>query len=219
MQGKGLQGFPWKDFSRSVSVNGTRKSEPVRKSKRVPKRRMLDVGFNDEDEDEEIRYLGKLNASKVPKVAGDYQGEDKDDFDAYMSPVLGKDGKKKSRLGKVYEDKDYMEDEEPISDDEHETTRKRPRKESLDLLVEGRKEMSFTTRRQALLFGKDAISGSDAGLVELPNGLPLPSSKSKCFFFPLFIFVLEITLSITCAYSCICCIQLYIFLFFFYCFC
>ncbi|XP_034684812.1 uncharacterized protein LOC117913847 [Vitis riparia] len=175
-KGKGLQGVPWKDFSRSVSVNGTHKSEPVRKSKRVPKRRMLDVGFNDDDEDEEIRYLGKLNASKV---AGDHQGEDKDDIGAYNSPRLGKDGKKKSRSGKVYEDRDYMEDEELTSDDEPEAKRKRPRKESLDSLVEGRKEMTFTTRRQALLFGKDTFSGSDAGLVELPNGLPPASSKKQ----------------------------------------
>lgn len=177
MQDKDLQGIPWKDFSKSFSVNGTHKSEPIRKSKRVPKRRMLDVGFN-EDEDEEIRYLGKLNASKV---VGDYQGED--GLGAYNSPRLSKDGKKKSRLGKVYEDKDYMEDEEPTSDDELEGRRKRPRKESLDLLVEGRKEMTFTTRRQALLSGKDGFSGSDAGLVELPNGLPLAPSKSKFFFF------------------------------------
>lgn len=182
-KGKGLQGVTWKDFSRSVSVNGIHKSEPVRKSKRVPKRRMLDMGFNDEDEDEdeEIRYLGKLNASKV---AGDYEGEDKDDTAAaYNSPSLSKDSKKKSRSGKVYEDKDYMEDEEPTSDDEPEAKRKRLRKESLDSLVEGRKEMAFTTRRQALLSGKDVFSGSDAGLVELSNGLPPAPAKSKLYIY------------------------------------
>ncbi|KAF9595064.1 hypothetical protein IFM89_036523 [Coptis chinensis] len=48
-----------------VAGKKTDKSEPVRKSRRVPKLRVLDEQFDDGDNDEEIRYLEKLRSLKV----------------------------------------------------------------------------------------------------------------------------------------------------------
>ncbi|KAJ4963616.1 hypothetical protein NE237_023555 [Protea cynaroides] len=70
----GLQGVPWKNFSRNGLSLGKRedsskgkmiedsekqtdKSEPIRKSKRVPKKCVFDDAFDDGIEDEKIRYL------------------------------------------------------------------------------------------------------------------------------------------------------------------
>ncbi|KAA8545254.1 hypothetical protein F0562_020038 [Nyssa sinensis] len=167
-KGSGLHGVPWKDFSRSgfsvrkvdssrgkmteesVSIKQSDKHEPVRKSKRVPKRRLLDGAFDDgDDDDEEIRYLEKL---KTTKVATDYGAENEDEDEVgskkqrKISRVLkknvdggykvdegdyglsrsGKEGKK-SRSGR-YEDTDYVEEEE-VSDAEPETNKKKQRKE------------------------------------------------------------------------------------------
>ncbi|KAL8140345.1 hypothetical protein V2J09_006366 [Rumex salicifolius] len=41
------------------------KGPQIRKSRRVPKKRTLDEEFTDEEEDDEIRYLGNLRASKA----------------------------------------------------------------------------------------------------------------------------------------------------------
>ncbi|KAF9596522.1 hypothetical protein IFM89_012253, partial [Coptis chinensis] len=91
----GLQGVPWKDFSRcgyglgkkddtasakmpeeSVSGKQIDKIEPVRKSKRVPKPCVLDGGIGDGEEDAEICYLEKF---KTPKFSADHAVEDEDD--------------------------------------------------------------------------------------------------------------------------------------------
>lgn len=176
----------------SDSLIGTNKFEPARKSRRVPKRRNLDVGFNDDDdEDEEIRYLGRLKASRI---AVDYEDEERNgsekrwrsmkssrsswmDDDMYAngmkdhgSPILGKVKKKKSRSEKVYEDKDYLEDDEPASDDEF-NAKKKPRKDSSEMFIEGRNELTLLTRKRA--------SESGASLIDLPNGLPPAPARSE----------------------------------------
>ncbi|XP_038694572.1 uncharacterized protein LOC119991909 isoform X2 [Tripterygium wilfordii] len=178
-----------------VLVNATNNNESVRKSRRIPKRRVLDVGFDD-DEDEEIRYLGKLNSSKLVADQGYEEderrekkwrilkittGSRRDDakfsnaIENLGSRNIGKDDRKKSRSDKVYEDQDYIEEEEPISDDEPESEMKQKRV-SLDLYVGGRNELIPTTRKQALLSGKDVLSGG----IECPNGLPSsPPKKQK----------------------------------------
>ncbi|KAA8531299.1 hypothetical protein F0562_006008 [Nyssa sinensis] len=134
-------------------VNEIFRSEPVRKSKQVPERRVLDVGFSDDDKDEEIRYQRRLNSSKIAadfeneeeegsrearrnlKVSESSQSDDDtyvDDMDVYGLPRLGKDGRKKSRSSdKIYEDKDYVEEEEPTSDDEPEMLKGRHREGNL----------------------------------------------------------------------------------------
>ncbi|KAF8387636.1 hypothetical protein HHK36_026289 [Tetracentron sinense] len=220
-KGSGLQGVPWKDFSRggfslgkvdssrgkmpeeSVSAKRTDKLDPVRKSKRVPKRRVLDGAFDDGDKDEEIRYLEKLKISKVTVDDGaEYEDNDErskkhrrisrvsksrmidgkydEDVENFSSSRSDKDGKKKPKSEGVYEDTD-VEEEELASDGEPEDTRKKPRKESIDTLMEGKEmTMTLTTRQRALQSGKDASSGSGASVIEFPNGLPpAPPRKQK----------------------------------------
>ncbi|KAA8549078.1 hypothetical protein F0562_000762 [Nyssa sinensis] len=208
----GLQGIPWKDFSRNSSSLGKdfsmgkmpekkatgkqgEKSEPVRKSKRVPKRRVLDGEFDEDDEDDEIRYLEKLKTSKltvgckyveqdsskkqrsISRVfkSGNYD-ENLEDFGSSRSI---KDGKK-SRSERESEDTDY--EEELVSDCEPEDKKKKkPRKDLVDLPKENKRETTLTTRQRALLSGKDASSTSGgASLIEFPNGLPpAPPRKQK----------------------------------------
>ncbi|KAM1759300.1 hypothetical protein ACFX11_008310 [Malus domestica] len=201
---RGLKGIPWKDFSRSgVSLgrdnysmgrtagkNTSGKegdiSEPVRKSKRVPKRRVLDGDFGDEEEDDEIRYLEKLKISKVAAVYRDDDDESSrkhrklsavSNIDNAGASRLDKDLKRKSRTDRVSGDTDYEEEQDSLSDGELEG-KKKQKKEAVDSLMDGKKEMTLTTRQRALQSGKDAAPGSS--LIEFPNGLPpAPSRKQK----------------------------------------
>ncbi|XP_061350122.1 uncharacterized protein LOC133295326 [Gastrolobium bilobum] len=202
----GLQGVPWKDFSRGGFGRGKEeslmgkisgknasgkqgdKSEPVRKSKRVPKRRVLDDEFGDDDEDDEIRYLEKLKTSKVSAVYRDEEELSKkrrklssvSNMENASSSRSGKDGKKRSRSDKMYEDTDYEDEEESVSDgDLEDKKKKKQRKESVDVLMDSKREMTLTTRQRALQSSKDA-SASGASLIEFPNGLPpAPPRKQK----------------------------------------
>lgn len=211
----GLQGLPWKDFSRGGFALGKEeslmgkisgknasskqgdKSEPVRKSKRVPKRRVLDGEFgDDDDEDDEIRYLEKLKTSKVSAVYRDEEELGKkhrklssvSNVDNAASSRSGKDGKKRSRSDRVYEDTDYEDDEESGSDGEHgDKKKKKQRKESVDVLMETKRETTLTTRQRALQSGKDASES-----VEYPNGLPPAPPRSKPFFLVLY-FLLSVS--------------------------
>ncbi|OIV95359.1 hypothetical protein TanjilG_07515 [Lupinus angustifolius] len=200
-----LQGLPWKDFARDgfgvgkeeSSMGRTSgkntfgkqgdKSEPARKSKRVPKRRVLDGELSDDgNEDDEIRYLEKLKTSKVAVVYRDEEELSKKH--RKLSSVLStenavfsgssKNGKKKSRTDRVDEDTDYEDEEESVSDGELEDKKKKKqRKESVEVLMDSKREMTLTTRQRALQSGKDA---SGTSLIEFPNGLPpAPSRKQK----------------------------------------
>ncbi|KAJ7977670.1 HIT zinc finger,PAPA-1-like conserved region isoform 1 [Quillaja saponaria] len=201
-----LHGVPWKDFSRggfglgkedssmgkisgkNALRNQGDKLEPVRKSKRVPKRRVLDGEFGDEDdEDEEIRYLEKLKTSKVSAVYGEDDEEPSkkhrklstvSNMENVGSSRSGEDGKK-NRPDKVFEDTDYEEEEETGSDGELEGKTRKLKKESVDLLMDNKREMTLTTRQRALQSSKDA-SASGGSIIEFPNGLPpAPSRKQK----------------------------------------
>lgn len=175
------------------------KYESTRKSKRVPKRRILDGAFDDGNDDE-IRYLEKLKAAKVSvkygaeyeddeeesgkkqrkiskvlkrSLVGDYNVEGKD-----QGSVADREGKKSRHL-KAFEDADYLDDEDPMSDDDLEIKRKKSRKEFVDSMGDLKTEMAVTTRRRALQTGKDVSSSLSASLVEFPNGLPLASSRKQ----------------------------------------
>ncbi|KAJ9181810.1 hypothetical protein P3X46_005864 [Hevea brasiliensis] len=140
----------------SFYVNETCKNEPARKSKRIPKRRVMDMGFNeDDDADEEIRYLGRISDSKVSSDGRQMEDEIYADMRDYRLSNLGKDGATKLRSEKFYDDGDYVEDEKLISDDE-------PGYKSKKLgFVEGRNK-------------------NNASLIEFPNGLPpAPPKKQK----------------------------------------
>ncbi|RYQ89309.1 hypothetical protein Ahy_B09g096023 isoform A [Arachis hypogaea] len=193
----GLQGLPWKDFSSQDSLIGRLsgknklskqgdKSESVRKSKRVPKRRVLDDEFGDEDdEDDEIRYLEKLKTSKVSAVYRDEEELGKkhkklSSMENAASTKSSKDGKKRFRPDRVYEDVDYEEEDESGSDVEVEDKKKKKqRKESVDVLMDSKREITLTTRQRALQSSKDA-SAPGSSLIEFPNGLPpAPPRKQK----------------------------------------
>ncbi|MQM03658.1 hypothetical protein Taro_036440 [Colocasia esculenta] len=220
-KGDGFQGVPWKDFSdgsfssasKESSIHGkstddfvSRKQidkaqsattfEPVRKSKRVPKRRVLDGAFDD-DEDDELRYLERLKTTKLnsdPVAQHDNGGSDSNkkqkfsklskrasyevDEDFSLSR-RSKEGKKKSRSDREPEDVDYVEDEEAGSD-VSESGSKKQRKEPLDSLSDSRREFTLTTRQRALQSGKDGSGGNNTSLIEFPNGLPpAPPRKQK----------------------------------------
>ncbi|KAJ7008165.1 hypothetical protein NC653_007006 [Populus alba x Populus x berolinensis] len=195
----GLQGVPWKEFSgggfslgKDDCSMGTSKNtagkqgdklEPVRKSKRAPKRRVLD-----EDEDDEIRYLEKLK-SKVPTRHKEDDGNDDDESSKKQQKLstlenngasrLVKDGKKISRSDQASEDEDN-EEEELLSNCDFEGSRKKQKKESIESLTDVKREMTLTKRQQALQSSKDGSSVPDTNLIEFPNGLPpAPSKKQK----------------------------------------
>ncbi|KAH7513467.1 hypothetical protein FEM48_Zijuj12G0203000 [Ziziphus jujuba var. spinosa] len=210
-KGKHL-GVKWKNISKTDSSSqkehslrgkfGENSNESVRKSKRVPKRRILDVGFGeDNDEDDEIQYLGRLGASKVDgDDDGEYRGNQKEcrilrvsqkhlmmggfyneAVEDYGSSRLGKDSRKKSRSEKVYEeDTDYLEEEEPLSDVEPGSTGKKLRKGSPYPYAERQKETTPTTRKRALQYGRDNLDGYSSSFVELSDcSLPPKSRKKK----------------------------------------
>ncbi|XP_062002873.1 uncharacterized protein LOC133720538 [Rosa rugosa] len=210
-KGSGLRGVASKDPSKSVfdlgkddSSRGRMPEEPIRKSKRIPKRRVLDgtVDVGDDDDDVEVRYLEKLKTSKnTPDYSLDYQedeeravrkerkisrvlkgsgvGQYSVDMVDYGISRSGKEGKK-SRSGGVLDDTDYVEEDEPVSDGEPELKiRKKSRKEFVESSSDN-KEMTVTTRRRALQTSKDVSSSIGASVIEFPNGLPpAPPRKQK----------------------------------------
>ncbi|XP_024022288.1 uncharacterized protein LOC21387709 isoform X2 [Morus notabilis] len=188
-------GVKWKNMSKIDSSSQKKHSsrgtpvkyEPVRKSNRVPKRRVLDVGFNedDDDKDEEIRYLERLNAPKNPdhsengkdcKIQKEHRlfkppksmdGLYDDAVGNYGSPRLAKEFRKVSRSEKDFEDTDYVE-EEPISDEEPGPSGKKLKRESPNLYTEGWKESTPITRTRA-----------SAASVDLSNCLLSSNSRRK----------------------------------------
>ncbi|KAG6575761.1 hypothetical protein SDJN03_26400, partial [Cucurbita argyrosperma subsp. sororia] len=199
----GLHGVPWRDFSRGGfglekeepltgkmagrNSAGKHGAESVRKSKRASKKRVLNGDFDD-DEDDEIRYLEKLKTSKG--YAGYRDDGDEpikkqrklssiSSVENYGASKHDKDGKK-ARSDMASEDKDYEEEEESASDGDVEANHKKQRKESIDALMDGKREMTLTTRQRALQSSKDATSARGSSLIEFPNGLPpAPPRKQK----------------------------------------
>lgn len=159
----------------------------VRKSKRIPKKRVLDGEFEDE-EDDEIRYLEKLKTSKVTpgyKEDDEESGKKQQKFsrvsnlESAGTSRSGKDGKKKSRSDRASENTDYEEEEGPVSDGEVGGKMQKKQKESVDSLMENKREITLTTRQRALQSSKDASSTPGSCLIEFPNGLPPAPSRSE----------------------------------------
>ncbi|KAI7751021.1 hypothetical protein M8C21_007070 [Ambrosia artemisiifolia] len=180
--GSGLQGIPWKEFSRTGfcvgKVDSSRRTmteesicsksseTSVHRSKRVPKRLLLDDdddddGDNDED-DAELRYLAKMK-TRSSKIEDEDEGGRRKQ--RKITSVMKMDSKKKPKTGRGSEDVDYYTSEEQAS------------VESFG--EDSSREMTVTTRRQALQSGRD-ISGTTASVVEFPHGLPpAPPRKQK----------------------------------------
>ncbi|VFQ78546.1 unnamed protein product [Cuscuta campestris] len=188
--------YPTKALSRGVdsckegirkmsNKSSAEKSDSVRKSKRVPKRRVLDGAFDEDDEDDdEIRYLEKLKTSKAFGLK-DYE-EEKSNKHRSLSQVsksvgeigkLAKDGKKRSDKGS--DDTEYEEEEMLLSDGDCEGKRrqKQRRDSPPDIVMESKRELALTTRQRALLSSKEPSAGVNE--VEFPNGLPPPPSRKQ----------------------------------------
>lgn len=198
-QKSGLPGVPSKDFPRGrlslgkmVAKNGIEKPgekpDPVRKSRRVPKKRVLDGAFDEDEDDDELRYLEKI---RIPKVAGhrDFDAESTKKQRNLLRVSKGekyeildevgnssKDGKR-SRSDRGSEDTDY--EEEMLSDVEPEAKKRKQRKDSFDSPPESKREITLTTRQRALLSSKDTSTTSGASQIEFPNGLPPPPPRKQ----------------------------------------
>ncbi|KAG0475711.1 hypothetical protein HPP92_015397 [Vanilla planifolia] len=122
-------------------------SEPVRKSTRVPKRRVLDGEFDDGEEDDEQKYILRL---KTSRGTADFSTENEKDVEEgaqrkktlnvsksrstyevdgdYSLSSASRDSRKKSRSGRLSDDTDYVEEDEPVSDDAPEEKKRRSRR-------------------------------------------------------------------------------------------
>lgn len=205
-----LQGNAWKDSKKGFNegkasslgpdenlFSEEMKYEPIRKSKRISRKRLIDESLDNEDDDNvEIWYLEKL---KTSRFASDYSAEYQKDKEREnkkqrkISKVLkwnsehendleygsSRSGKqiKKSRSKRVLDDTDYVE-EDSISDDEPSSKKKKSMKEFVDSMVDHKKEMTVTTRQRALQTGKDVSSSSGANIIKYPNGLPPAPPRS-----------------------------------------
>ncbi|XP_008451474.1 uncharacterized protein LOC103492752 isoform X1 [Cucumis melo] len=194
----GLHGVPWRDFSTGGfglekeetltgkmpgrNSAGKHGAESLRKSKRASKKRVLDGDFDDDDDDE-IRYLEKLRTSKAYAGYRD-DGEEPSKKQRKLSSISSMENygasKHKVRSDMASDDKDYEEEEESVSDGDADGNHKKQRKESIDTLMEGKREITLTTRQRALQSSKDASSARGGSLIEFPNGLPpAPPRKQK----------------------------------------
>lgn len=213
-KGSGLREVPRKDFSKSgpssrdldpsrgriSDENFSTKYDPVRKSKRIPKKRLLEGVLDDEDDDE-IQYLERLRTRSPSDYGLDYEDNEGDRKLRKISKVLkrdmhvqhalndvepgnsgtsrlGKDGKK-SRSGRVSEDIDYVEDDDSVSDVEPDIRKKKARKETDDFLADSKKEIVVTTRQRALQAGKGNSSSLVGSQIEFPHGLPPAPPKKQ----------------------------------------
>ncbi|KAJ6414125.1 hypothetical protein OIU84_006863 [Salix udensis] len=153
------------------SVPSKYMSEPDRKSKWVPKKRLLDGALDDgAEDDDEIRFLEKVKTSKISAN----HGAGFEDEEA---------GSRKQRmilrvLKRNVDGLNDEGDEDLGSDGDRTSKRKKPIKELVDLSADSKKEMTVTTRQRALETGRDVSSGF-ASLIEFPYGLPPAPPKKK----------------------------------------
>ncbi|KAG6432704.1 hypothetical protein SASPL_104289 [Salvia splendens] len=186
-----LKGVPWKDFSKSSFTFGREdmgktsaknsnekhgdKSDAVRKSRRVPKKRVLDGDF-DEDDDDEIRYLEKLKTSRLSGYK-DLEAQSTRKLQKGVKNENTEDAARRDSRKPRSGDTDYEEEDELSSDGHAEGKKKKKQKRDLtELPSENKREIALTTRQRALL-SKDAPEVG-ASQIEFPNGLP-PAAPRK----------------------------------------
>lgn len=172
--------------------------EPVRKSKRVPKRRVFDSELREINKVDESRNLEKLKFSKISTVNKNSDLE----TDVHISMKKKNisrasrskrvpytvdedynssrtDNKRKSRSGKELNDLEYIDEdeEEIVLGDGLKSKRRKEKREQVEVTTEARIE-PLTTRQRALQSGKGSSAGDS--LIEFPDGLPpAPSRKQK----------------------------------------
>uniref|UniRef100_A0A7N0VH67 INO80 complex subunit B-like conserved region domain-containing protein n=1 Tax=Kalanchoe fedtschenkoi TaxID=63787 RepID=A0A7N0VH67_KALFE len=185
---RGLQGIPWTEFPKSEFSIGRsefsmgrpgkfnpgklgEKSEPVRKSKRAPKGRALDLAMEDEEEDDdEIRFLEKLRNSKS-SIGHNQDGDDEES------------SRKRQKYSRVSEIGMGVASENMGNADEEQYNA--ASNCDLEVKFEGKskgdlkRNSMLTARQRALQSGRSGPSSPDANL-EFPNGLqPVPLKKKK----------------------------------------
>ncbi|CAA6658637.1 unnamed protein product [Spirodela intermedia] len=183
-----------------LKVGGVTRTIHAKEEQRLPRKRAPEKAFSEEGEedddydheDDEIRYLERLRASRASSnngwsktsvpVGSKMERNAKSAKRAYeegkdISLSRQTEGRKKPRSGRDSEDD--MEEEEAESD-AGDVEGDGQGQEALDSLADGRRELSLTTRQRAIRFAKDGSGGSNTSLIEFPNGLPAaPSRKQK----------------------------------------
>lgn len=206
----GLRGVPWKDFSKASfvfgkvdsagadipeeSVKKALKHDRSSKTKSKIKKYSADEVFDEDDGDDEIRYLQKLKTSRIaPYDNAEYEGGTRRKKLRKISRVMDRDiedsslgigdygstrsakESKKSRPARVSD----TDEEESVSDGEVEHKNKKQQKTPINV-AEHSKEGAITTRRRAILTGRENSPGLGARSIQFPDGLPpAPPRKPK----------------------------------------
>ncbi|XP_010414991.1 PREDICTED: vicilin-like seed storage protein At2g18540 [Camelina sativa] len=189
-----LRETPLDTASKSDSCNDTQdrktKTNPIRKSNRISKRRVLDEELDSlDDDDEEIQFLKRMKMARVVAAEEDVDDdEERSRKHKKLSKVMKQNVElprgvgtseksgKKDRTGKAFDDADYVKDdddeeEEVVSDVEPGNKSSRTRRAAEEGQSEVKTEMTVTTRRR---------SGHSGNLIEFPCGLPpAPPRKRK----------------------------------------
>ncbi|XP_016490018.1 uncharacterized protein LOC107809835 isoform X1 [Nicotiana tabacum] len=208
----GLRGIPWKDFAKTgfsirnvdslqdqlpgqiVPLKQFGKYKAAHKSKPVLYRHLSD----DEEDDDEIRYLEKLKSSKYSAIySAGYEDVDEpgskkqrkiskvssqtsNGYGAGISDynsLKARKGMKKSKSARESQDTDS--EGVMLSDTELEPKKKQQGKEFIDFSVDGGTKLAVTTRQRAIQTGKDISSSTGLSAIGFPHGLPPPPPKKQ----------------------------------------
>ncbi|KAL9660989.1 hypothetical protein QQ045_025808 [Rhodiola kirilowii] len=178
------KGTPWKDFPRGEFSEGradssmgrpaksnpskkVEKSEPIRKSRRAPNRRVLDLELEDDEVDDEIRFLKKLR--NIKSSPGHNEDED-DEESSRKRQKYSRVSEISMATGKCREMSENMENEHG-----HATP---PKSKEGDILADPKRSTTLTARQRALQSGRGGPSSPDGNL-EFPNGLQSAPLKKK----------------------------------------
>ncbi|XP_057856050.2 uncharacterized protein LOC131065540 [Cryptomeria japonica] len=191
---------------KQVEINNFAGNQPVRKSSRIPKKRVLD-GEIDEDEDTEEASQRKnlrtpkkrlqngeyddreegetlqRKSSRIPKkrmLESEYDEEDEEDGAHFHK-------RKQKKLKSARDAEDLYEYEEEVatdgdfenSDIEPEGRKNGKRKETLNSTIDEKKEIPLTARQRAMQSSKDMDTEVGANLIEFPEGLPHSGQRRK----------------------------------------
>ncbi|KAL0364851.1 UNVERIFIED_CONTAM: hypothetical protein Sangu_0582700 [Sesamum angustifolium] len=174
-----LRGVPWKDFSKIGfsfrKMDAPEESvKPALKLGRSSKSKNSSYDNTEYEDETRGKKLRKISRVMDRNIDGHALG-----IGDYDSSRSGKENKK-SRSVRASEDTDYMEEEESVSDGEIEHKNKKQKKEPIDVSEYSKKESLITTRRRAILTGRDISPGLGASLIQFPDGLPpAPPRKPK----------------------------------------
>ncbi|KAK3145700.1 hypothetical protein QOZ80_3BG0256290 [Eleusine coracana subsp. coracana] len=159
-------------------------SDPIRKSKRVPKKKTLDS--DSDDEDGELRYLEKLKSAKVAPEYHVPAAYDDSPDDGLKKKKLSKVSKNKSMLYEVDDDFKMsrtgmknlkLGDESEFNEEEEAEMDEDSRLKEVDSPSSDAKfETPGLTTRQRALQGR---GGNGESLIEFPDGLPTTSSRKQ----------------------------------------